>query len=64
MSDSFEPEQGASWARDNWPLSELDAVNIGLDPTDAVIEKVVAEAKQVAASALGAVDETAVRHAA
>ena len=41
-----EPEQGPSWARPNWPLSELDEVNLGLDPTQATIEtfrKVAAE---------------------
>ena len=26
-------EPGPSWARDNWPLIELDEVNAGLDPT-------------------------------
>ena len=69
FSSDFEPEQGPSWARANWPLTELDAVNVGLDPTDAVIEQVVAEARQVAAAGLsasgpGPVDETAIRHAA
>ena len=28
-----EGERGPSWARDNWPLIELDEVNAGLDPT-------------------------------
>ena len=36
-----EREQGPSWARDNWPLVELDEVNAGLDPTLATIEKVM-----------------------
>jgi 2-oxoglutarate dehydrogenase E1 component len=34
--DSFgeiEREQGPSWARDNWPLGDLDDLNAGLDPT-------------------------------
>src|SRR5437764_810094 len=33
-------EPGPSWARPNWPLAELDELNVGLDPTSAVIEKV------------------------
>src|SRR6476646_2753408 len=38
MSDfaGFEDrEQGPSWARPNWPMSELDELNLGLDPTQA-----------------------------
>jgi hypothetical protein len=31
---------GPSWARPNWPVAELDEVNLGLDPTQATIEKV------------------------
>ena len=38
MDAENEVETGPSWARANWPLAELDAVNVGLDPTDAVIE--------------------------
>ncbi len=51
--DMFEAEreQGPSWARDNWPLSELDEVNAGLDPTRMGIEKVAAKAKDAAVSA-------------
>src|SRR5512133_2075708 len=66
MDAGFEVEAGPSWARPNWPLAELDATNAGLDPTEATIEKVVAEAKQVAAAASGPgpVDEAAIRHAA
>jgi 2-oxoglutarate dehydrogenase E1 component len=66
MDAENEVETGPSWARANWPLAELDAVNAGLDPTDAVIERVAAKAKEVAASAstTGAVDEAAIRHAA
>ncbi|HST35862.1 MAG TPA: 2-oxoglutarate dehydrogenase E1 component, partial [Allosphingosinicella sp.] len=30
-----------SWARDNWPLIELDDLNAGLDPTRMAIEKPV-----------------------
>jgi 2-oxoglutarate dehydrogenase E1 component len=39
ISGSFEREQGPSWARDNWPLVELDETNAGLDPTRQTIEK-------------------------
>src|SRR5437763_10131064 len=43
MATSFEErEAGPSWARANWPVSELDALNVGLDPTQATIEKVKA----------------------
>jgi 2-oxoglutarate dehydrogenase E1 component len=31
-------EPGPSWARPNWPLTELDDLNLGLDPTQATIE--------------------------
>ena len=66
MDAENEVETGPSWARANWPLAELDAVNVGLDPTDAVIEGVAAKAKDVAAAAAtpGPVDEIAIRHAA
>jgi 2-oxoglutarate dehydrogenase E1 component len=43
-------EQGPSWARDNWPLIELDDLNAGLDPTGMTIEKVAAMAKDAAVS--------------
>jgi 2-oxoglutarate dehydrogenase E1 component len=49
--DSFgdiEREQGPSWARENWPLLELDEVNAGLDPTRMAIERVAANAKEAA----------------
>jgi len=46
-----EHEQGPSWARDNWPLIELDELNAGLDPTRMAIEKVAAKAKDAAAAA-------------
>ena len=66
MNAEFEIEAGPSWAHPNWPLAELDAINAGLDPTEATIEKIVDEAKQVAAASApsGAIDETAIRHAA
>jgi 2-oxoglutarate dehydrogenase E1 component len=34
-----EREQGPSWARQNWPLVELDEVNAGLDPTRQALDK-------------------------
>ncbi|WP_129794172.1 2-oxoglutarate dehydrogenase E1 component [Sphingosinicella sp. CPCC 101087] len=46
-----EREPGPSWARDNWPLVELDEVNAGLDPTRMTIERVAAAARKDAASA-------------
>jgi 2-oxoglutarate dehydrogenase E1 component len=56
----FEP--GPSWERPNWPLSELDPVNAGLDPTQAELAPVIEKAK-AAAVAAGA-DPDAVRRAA
>ena len=48
---SFEQETGPSWARPNWPLSELDELNLGLDPTQATIEKIKSTvAEKVAAT--------------
>jgi 2-oxoglutarate dehydrogenase E1 component len=55
--DSGEREQGPSWARDNWPLVELDEVNAGLDPTRQAIEKVAKEAGERAAAAGKSEDE-------
>src|SRR3954451_12380094 len=46
-----EREQGPSWARPNWPLAQLDELNLGLDPTQATIEKVKAAAAEKAAAA-------------
>jgi 2-oxoglutarate dehydrogenase E1 component len=48
MFGETEREQGPSWARDNWPLGELDELNAGLDPTLMTIEKVTAKAKDAA----------------
>jgi 2-oxoglutarate dehydrogenase E1 component len=50
-------ERGPSWARDNWPLIELDELNAGLDPTRATIEQVVAGARAAAAAAGRSEDE-------
>ena len=44
-----EREQGPSWERPNWPVAELDELNLGLDPTQATIEKVKAAVAQKAA---------------
>ncbi|HEX8217363.1 MAG TPA: 2-oxoglutarate dehydrogenase E1 component [Allosphingosinicella sp.] len=49
--DGGEREQGPSWARDNWPLVDLDEVNAGLDPTRQSIERVAKEAGARAAAA-------------
>src|SRR3954452_22975900 len=47
----IEREAGPSWERPNWPLSELDELNLGLDPTQATIEKFkTAVAEKAAAS--------------
>uniref|UniRef100_UPI0025CD6630 thiamine pyrophosphate-dependent enzyme n=1 Tax=Sphingomonas sp. TaxID=28214 RepID=UPI0025CD6630 len=63
MNELREIEQGPSWARTNWPLAELDAVNLGLDPTEATIEKATEQVK-AAVAATGVTDEAAIRRAA
>ncbi len=63
MNELVELKQGPSWARPNWPVSELDPVNLGLDPTEATIEQVADKAK-AAAAATGVTDEAAIRRAA
>ncbi len=63
MNEFFEAEQGPSWQRPNWPVAELDEVNLGLDPTEATIEKIKDGARQ-AARAAGVADEAAIRRAA
>ncbi|HEY1142569.1 MAG TPA: 2-oxoglutarate dehydrogenase E1 component, partial [Sphingomicrobium sp.] len=60
----FETEQGPSWARPNWPISELDDINLGLDPTQATIEAVRKVATEKAAAAALAADPDAIRRAA
>ena len=57
QSSIFEPEAGPSWERDNWPLAELDELNLGLDPTQATIEKVRAASADKAAKAGANPDE-------
>src|SRR4051794_17959014 len=53
----IEQEQGPSWARPNWPLAELDELNLGLDPTQATIEKFAAAVKDQAAASGASPDE-------
>ncbi len=36
----IEREPGPSWERSNWPIEALDELNLGLDPTQATIDKV------------------------
>jgi len=62
-SMAIDREQGPSWARPNWPVSVLDDINLGLDPTEATIEK-VAEAAKAAVKAAGVTDEGAIHRAA
>ncbi|NUR44598.1 MAG: 2-oxoglutarate dehydrogenase E1 component [Sphingomonas sp.] len=52
-----EQEQGPSWARPNWPLTELDELNLGLDPTEATIGKVKAAVAEKAAATGASPDE-------
>jgi 2-oxoglutarate dehydrogenase E1 component len=54
-----EREQGPSWARENWPLVELDEVNAGLDPTQATIERVAGRAREAAAASGADVEQAA-----
>jgi len=58
----IEREPGPSWERPNWPLSELDELNLGLDPTQATIEKLRSTAADKAAQATS--DPQAIRRAA
>jgi len=57
-----EREAGPSWARPNWPLAELDELNLGLDPTQAVIDKVKAAVAERVAQTTS--DPEAIRRAA
>ncbi|MBA3666547.1 MAG: 2-oxoglutarate dehydrogenase E1 component [Sphingomonas sp.] len=59
MSMSIDREQGPSWARANWPVSQLDANNLGLDPTEATVEE-VADAARSAAAATGVTDDASI----
>jgi 2-oxoglutarate dehydrogenase E1 component len=62
VAGAIEPKQGPSWARANWPLAELDDINLGLDPTQATIEAVKKAAGDRAAAATS--DPDAIRRAA
>jgi 2-oxoglutarate dehydrogenase E1 component len=62
LAGSFEPETGPSWARQGWPIAELDELNLGLDPTQATIEKVKAAVAAMAAETTS--DPDAIRRAA
>jgi len=52
-----ERQPGPSWERSNWPIGELDEINLGLDPTQATIEKVRKAAGERAAAAGASPDE-------
>jgi len=58
----IEREAGPSWERPNWPIEELDELNLGLDPTSATIETVKKAAADRAAATTG--DPEAIRRAA
>src|SRR5438270_1795642 len=63
MATGFEErEAGPSWARPNWPLAELDELNLGLDPTQATIEKAKAAVAERVAQTTS--DPEAIRRAA
>ena len=59
----FEREPGPSWARPNWPVAELDDINLGLDPTEATIETVRKASEKAAVAAAPAADGEAIRRA-
>src|SRR3954463_2457622 len=57
-----EREQGPSWARPNWPVAELDQLNVGLDPTQATVDTVKSAVAAKAAETTS--DPDAIRRAA
>jgi 2-oxoglutarate dehydrogenase E1 component len=57
-----EREPGPSWERPGWPLTPLDDINLGLDPTQASIEKFRDAAKAAAADTIA--DPAAIHRAA
>src|SRR5438067_1469420 len=60
MNDAIgmiEREAGPSWERPNWPIEELDELNLGLDPTQATIEKLAAAVKEKVTAAGATPDE-------
>ena len=62
LAGNFDTESGPSWARPNWPIAELDDINLGLDPTQATIETLKKAAAQDAAAVTS--DPEAIRKAA
>ena len=58
----IEPNEGPSWARPNWPLTELDEINLGLDPTQAALDGFKKAAREQAAAITA--DSDAIRRAA
>src|SRR4051794_11606207 len=46
-----EREAGPSWERPNWPVEELDELNLGLDPTQATVDKLKTAVSEKAAAA-------------
>ena len=54
---TVECEQGPSWARPNWPVAELDELNLGLDPTQATIESFKAAVAEKAAASGASPDD-------
>ena len=62
-SMAIEKEQGPSWARPNWPVTALDSVNVGLDPTEASID-LVSQGAKLAATSAGVTDDGAIARAA
>ncbi|QNM82573.1 2-oxoglutarate dehydrogenase E1 component [Sphingomonas sabuli] len=59
---SLDRAPGPSWARPNWPVSALDDFNLGLDPTEAMIEEVRQASSRDAAAATA--DPDVIRRAA
>ena len=59
-----EKERGPSWARPNWPLAELDELNLGLDPTQASIDGLKKAVAEKVAAVAPAADADAIRRAA
>src|SRR3954465_7869305 len=57
VAGMIEREQGPSWARPNWPVSELDELNLGLHPTQATLEKFKAAVAEKAAATGASPDE-------
>ena len=53
----IEREPGPSWERANWPVEQLDELNLGLDPTHATIETIRKAASEQAAATGASSDE-------